>query len=157
MVSFYASVWMLYFTLHWSFTDPLFCCIQYVTKPVKWIRHFRCCILIPEFQFANFLINVFMFIIYFWLHGLFVATRAFPSCGERGLPLAVVRELLMCGGVPCCGAQAVGTQASVVALHRLSWSVAHGVFLGQGSNLCPPASAGKFLTTGPPKKSLLIF
>ena len=42
-----------------------------------------------------------------------------------------------CSGFSCCRAQALGTQASVVAAHRLSYSVACGIFLGQRSNLCP--------------------
>ena len=41
-----------------------------------------------------------------------------------------------CSGFSCCRAQALGTRASVVAAHRLSYSVACGIFLGQRSNLC---------------------
>ena len=39
----------------------------------------------------------------------------------------------------------------------LSCSVACGIFLGQGSNLCPPALVGGFLTTAPPGKSQTRF
>ena len=50
-----------------------------------------------------------------------------------------------CGGFSCCEARALGAQASVVAApglstgasHGLSCSVACGIFLDQGSNLCP--------------------
>ena len=37
--------------------------------------------------------------------------------------------------------------------HGLSCSAACGIFPDQGSNPCPPALAGGFLTTGPPGKS----
>ena len=36
--------------------------------------------------------------IYFWLHWVFVAARAFFSCSERGLPLVVVHGLLIAVG-----------------------------------------------------------
>ena len=42
-----------------------------------------------------------------------------------------------CGGFSCCRARALGTQASVVVVHRLSCSVACGIFPDQGLNLCP--------------------
>ena len=35
----------------------------------------------------------FFFNIYFWLHWVFVAVRAFSSCGERGYSLVAVRRL----------------------------------------------------------------
>ena len=33
--------------------------------------------------------------LFFWLHWVFVAARAFSSCGDRGLLLVVVRGLLI--------------------------------------------------------------
>ena len=42
-----------------------------------------------------------------------------------------------CGGFSCCGALALGAQASVVVAHGLSCSVACGIFPDQGSNPCP--------------------
>ena len=76
----------------------------------------------------------------------------FSSCGSR----ARERRLSSCGarashcsGFSCCGAQALGTRASVVVawglestgsvvvVHGLSCSTACGIFLDQGSNLCP--------------------
>ena len=52
-----------------------------------------------------------------------------------------------CGGFSCCRAQPLGAWASVVAArglsssvvvaHELSCSLACGIFLDQGSNLCP--------------------
>ena len=41
---------------------------------------------------------------------------------------------------------------SVIVAHRLSCSAACGIFLGQGSNLCPLHWQGRFLTAGPPGK-----
>ena len=84
------------------------------------------------------------FIYLFRLHWVFVA---FSGCSEGGLLFVVVCELLI----------AVG---SLVAEHRLqahrlrSCPVACEIFLDQGSKPMSPASAGRFLTTGPPGKSL---
>ena len=65
--------------------------------------------------------------------GLCCCTLAFPSCSERGLLFVVARGLLIagatlhcgtwashCGGFSCCGARALGTQASVVVARGLS-------------------------------------
>ena len=41
---------------------------------------------------------------------------------------------------------------SVAVAYGLSCPLAHGIFLDQESNLCPPALAGGYLTTGPPRK-----
>ena len=81
-----------------------------------------------------------------------------------------------CGSFSCCGAWAVGTQASVVVAHGLSscgsWALEHrlsscgawaqllhGMWDLPGPGLEPvsPALAGGFLTTMPPGKSLHIF
>ena len=40
------------------------------------------------------------------------------------------------GGFSHCGAQALGAWSSVVEAHRLSYSVAYGIFPDQGSNPC---------------------
>ena len=42
-----------------------------------------------------------------------------------------------CGGCSDCRAQAAGTWASVVVVHRFTCSVACGIFLDQGLNSCP--------------------
>ena len=63
---------------------------------------------------------IFYLFIYFWLCWVFVAARGlFSSCSERGLLFVVVRGLLTVVASRC-GAQAVGTQASVVVACRLS-------------------------------------
>ena len=72
--------------------------------------------------------------------GLHCCTWAFSSWSEQGLLFIAVASL---------GAQTLGTQAlvvaapkpwstgSIVSMHRLSCSVARGIFLDQGSNPCP--------------------
>ena len=60
----------------------------------------------------------------------------------------------------CCGPKALGTWASVAAVHRLGscgsrCSEACGIFPDQGLNHVSPALAGGFLSTTPPGKSLL--
>ena len=64
-----------------------------------------------------------------------------------------------CGGFSCCGAQALGAQATVVAIRRLSscgaWAwLLHGMWdlPGPGLEHVSPALAGRFLTTVPPGK-----
>ena len=58
----------------------------------------------------------------------------------RGLSLVAVcygAQASHCSGLSCCGAQAPGTQISVVVAHGLSCSAACGIFPDQGSNPCP--------------------
>ena len=90
--------------------------------------------------------------------GLHCCARAFSSCGERGATL-------------CCGAQALGAQASVVVAHglsscglralelRVSSCGARALLLrgmwdlpGPGHEPMSLALAGRFLTTAPPGK-----
>ena len=87
--------------------------------------------------------------------GLRCCTRAFSSCGKRGLLFVVVRGFLI-AVASRCGAQALGVRASVVVArglssvarglqsagsvvvaHGLSCSVPCGIFPDQGSNPCP--------------------
>ena len=76
------------------------------------------------FYFGSLLLSVGL--LYLWPAG------ATPPCS----PLAS-----HCGGFPRCGAQALGTQVSVVAACRLSscdtCSLAWVIFPDQGWNLCP--------------------
>ena len=81
--------------------------------------------------------------------GLRYCAWAFPSCGEWGLLLVVVRRLLIAVASLCCGTQTLGACASVVGArgflsaglvvvaHGLSCSTACGIFLDQGLNPCP--------------------
>ena len=58
-----------------------------------------------------------------------------------------------CSGFSGCGAWALGAGASVVGAHRLSCSMACGIFLDQGLNPCPlhwqPDNFGMPMTTHP--------
>ena len=96
--------------------------------------------------------------------GLHCCARAFLQLQRAGATLRRGAWASHCGGFSCCRARALGTQAlvvvahglqsagSVVVAHGLSCSVASGIFRDQGSNPCPPALAGGFLTTAPPGK-----
>ena len=94
------------------------------------------------------------------------------SCSERGLLFVAVRGLLTEVASFCCGARALGAQASVVVAcglsscgswaleHRLSSCGARAYLLrsmwdppGPGLEPVSPAFAGGFLTTAPPGKS----
>ena len=60
------------------------------------------------------------FFFFFWLRWVFVdAHGLFSSCCEWGLFFVVVRGLLI-AVASCCGAQVLGSQASVVAARGLS-------------------------------------
>ena len=86
--------------------------------------------------------------IYLWRR-VFVAARSFLQLWRAGATLHCSEQASHCGGFSCCGAQGLGTQASVVVAHglqsagsvvvahRLSCSAACGIFPDQGSNLCP--------------------
>ena len=88
--------------------------------------------------------------------GLCCYTRAFSSCGERGL-LFVTCAGLHWGGFSHCRAWALETQALEVAVHGLiscdtwgllaSWHVGSSQTRGQSNILCIA-----FLTIGPPGK-----
>ena len=111
-------------------------------------KNFAC---VPRHVFHLFLVSLFrsLFITLVAL-GLHCCTRAFSSCGERGLLCAVVPGLL----IPVVSlVQALGLQefrhvgstvstprlqgtASIVGAHRLSCSPTCGMFLDQGSNPC---------------------
>ena len=59
-----------------------------------------------------------LFMFYFWLHWVFIA-----ACGLSLVAASGGYSLLRashCGGFSCCGARALGTQASVVVAHGLS-------------------------------------
>ena len=99
-------------------------------------------------------INLLLLLLYKFIYlflaalGLHCYARAFSSCGQRGATPHCGVRASHCGGFSCCGAQALGTWASVVVAcrlqstgsvvvaHRLSCSTACGIFLEQGSNPC---------------------
>ena len=68
-----------------------------------------------------FLINLFIYLfIYFWLCWVFVAARRLSLVVvSGGATLRCGAWASHCGGFSCCGAQAVGAQASVVVAHGL--------------------------------------
>ena len=79
------------------------------------------------FLFFSFLKNLF-YLLFLAVLGLRCCTHAFSSCSEREL-LRCGAGASHCGGFSCCGARALGTQASVVVAHGLgscgSWALEH--------------------------------
>ena len=61
-----------------------------------------------------------MLLIYFWLCWVFVAVCGLSLVAASGATLCRGTQASYCGGFPCCGAQALGTRASVVVAHGLS-------------------------------------
>ena len=96
---------------------------------------------------------------------------------RAGAPLRCSVRASHCGGFFCCGAQALGEQASVVRVHRLSngglWALEcapHGLqelctglvalqyveSSGSRDRTCVPALTGGFLYTASPGKSSTV-
>ena len=69
--------------------------------------------------------------------GLHCCSRAFSSCGERGLLFVAVCRLLLAVASLVTEHWLLGAWASVVVVHGLSCSTACGIFPDQGSNPCP--------------------
>ena len=131
-------------------------------------------IVVVFFCFVFFLtLNLFPFFYFLFLAalGLRCSAWAFSSCGERGLLFIAVRRLLIVMAFSCCGARALGAQASVVVARGLSscgpWALERrlsrccarafllrGMWDLPGPGLKPVSLAlvGRFLTTVPPGK-----
>ena len=87
--------------------------------------------------------------------GSLMLHAGFSGCGKWGCSQAVVRRLLI-AVVSLVAEHGLQGTGSVVVGHRLSCPTAGGVFPDQGANPCPPALAGRFLTTGLPGKSMKV-
>ena len=66
-----------------------------------------------------------IYLFYFWLCWVFVAARAFSSCGEQGLLSSCGAQASHCSELSCCRARAPGRMAfsscSSQALERRTW------------------------------------
>ena len=81
------------------------------------------------------LINLF---VYFWLHWVFIAAQWLSLVASSGgYSLVVLCRLLTVVASLVAKHRLQGMQASVVVAHGLSCPTASGIFLDQGSNLCP--------------------
>ena len=120
-----------------------------------------------------------LFLLYFIFMaalGLCCCTRAFLWLRRAGATLHCDARASHCSGFSCCGARALGAQASVAVAQGLSscgsWalerrlsscgtraSLLHGMWDLPGPGLEPmsPALAGGFLTTEPPGKSPHVY
>ena len=67
-----------------------------------------------------FFINLFILFIYFWLRWVFVVVRGLSLVAVSRATLPCSARASHCGGFSCCGAQALGTRASVVVARGLS-------------------------------------
>ena len=70
------------------------------------------------FFLSNFILSIYLFI--FWLCWVFVALRGLSlQLRQAGASLCCIARASHCSGFSCCRAQALSTQASVVAAHGL--------------------------------------
>ena len=121
---------------------------------------------------------LFSFLRFFFFNGCVGSSllcAGFLQLQRVGPTLRCSAQASHCGGFSCCGAWALGTQASVVAAHELSscgsqalehrlssygaWAqLLRGMWGLPGPGLEPvsPALAGGFLTTAPPGKSWAV-
>ena len=100
------------------------------------------------------IIHLFILLLFLTAPGLCCCTWTFSSCWEWGLLSSCESQASYCSGFSRCGSWALGqegfsnygAQASVIMVHRLSCSVAFGIFPDQVLNLCPmPWKADSFL------------
>ena len=101
---------------------------------------------IQFFFFFNFYLFIYLFI---GCIGSSLLCAGFLQLQRAGVTLRYSARASHCGGFSCCGARALGAWASVVVArglqsagsvivaHRLSCSMACGIFPDQGSNPCP--------------------
>ena len=84
--------------------------IYYLYTPLQ------CIISLSSNSLSIIIIFSFFLFIYLLLAalGLHCCTWAFFSCSEQGLFSSFGAQAFHCGGFSCCGAQALGTRASVV-------------------------------------------
>ena len=99
------------------------------------------------FFFFNLKKFYLLFILFFACTGSSLLRGLFSSCGEQEL-LSCGARASHCSGFSCCRAWALGcvgfrrlpprlqSTGSVIVAHRLSYSAARGILLGQGSNPC---------------------
>ena len=120
-------------------------------------------------------IMLFIYWIYFWLCCVFIAAWTFSSCGKWGLLFSCCVQASPCSGFSCCRVWALGhvdfSGCSMWAQrmqlqgleHRLSSCDAWAYLLhsmwdhpGPGIEAVSLALAGRFLTTEPPLKPLIL-
>ena len=73
----------------------------------------------PLFLLLFFCKFIYLFIIYFWLHWVFVAVCGFLQLQRTGVTLHCGVWASHCGGFSCFRARALGAQTSVVVAHGL--------------------------------------
>ena len=99
--------------------------------PLRALGHFDLCWNQHVFEFGKRkerMVQLFKkFCLYLSVLGLCCWVRAFSSCGERASHRS---------GFSCVE-RAFGTRALIVMAHGISCSTACGIFLDQGSNVCP--------------------
>ena len=138
------------------FSSELYVCftLNYVISVIIWIFLLLIWILtpywIPYLQILSFTPFLFCWccklryaktfdfrlFIHFWLRWVFIAALGLSLVADSGGYSSVLR-VSCCSSFSCCGAQALGTWASVIVACRLSCPKACGIFPELGLNPCP--------------------
>ena len=123
--------------------------IMYLTTFCHWIYQLSPFI----FFFKNFIYLLFLFLVVLGFH---YSNRLSPVAVSGGYTRS------QCTGFSLqwllsLWAQALGYAGSVAVVCRFSCHMACGIFLDQGSSLCPLHCQFGFLTPGPPGKSSIYF
>ena len=94
---------------------------------------------IAKFQLPHYFNFIYLFLKFYLFHcvGSSLSHTGFLQLWRVEATLPCSARVSHCCGFSCCGAWALGGQASVVVMHRLSCSVACRIFPDQGSNPCP--------------------
>ena len=156
-----------------SITMPLFQAVQYTVFNI-WACHHLINPINPTtgYLVLFFFLNKFIYLFIFGCVGSLLLCAGFLQLRRAGATLCCGARASHCGGFSCCGAQAVGSWASVVAARRLrscgSWALEcrfsscgawAQLLCGMwdlrrpGMEPVSPALAGRLLTTAPPGKS----
>ena len=88
---------------------------------------------------------------------LFLLLAVLGLCCVGSSLVAVPAQASRCHGFSCCRAWVLGLSGSVVVAHGLRCSMAAGIFLDRGLNLCPLHWQADSLAPGPPGKSPTYF
>ena len=94
--------------------------LNYLCTFVESVSLMSLFILTPIPYYCSFMLNLFFFLIYFWLCWVFIAVHGLSVVVASGVSLHCGAWASHCSGFSCCRAQDLGAWASVVVARGLS-------------------------------------